>query len=130
MPKLKPQTAKAKGREHQKWICEQLNEVFGFRDGDLESRSMGANGADVMMSPHARDTFPFSIEAKHTRTHPTNKVMEQAKENRFPYTIPAIVWKPHGCRKVETMITMNFIDFIEIWKEHTQKKKEDEDEED
>ena len=60
--KLKTQSAKAKGRRLQQWVREQLIEELKVHPEDVESRSMGAGGEDLIMARAAREKFPNSIE--------------------------------------------------------------------
>ena len=47
---LKTQSAKAKGRRLQQWVREQLIEELKVHPEDVESRSMGAGGEDLIMA--------------------------------------------------------------------------------
>ena len=59
---MKPQSAKAKGRNLQKWFVEKLVEFLKLDEEDLESRPMGSQGEDIIMGKQSRDVFPYSIE--------------------------------------------------------------------
>ena len=59
---MKTQSAKAKGRNLQQWVRTQLIEQLDVHPEDIESRSMGAGGEDLIMARAARQKFPFSIE--------------------------------------------------------------------
>ena len=61
---MRPQSAKAKGRRLQQWVRDQLIEHLEVHPEDIESRSMGAGGEDLIMSRSAREKFNFSIECK------------------------------------------------------------------
>ena len=61
---MKVQSAKAKGRNLQKWTRERLIEELEIHVEDIESRSMGASGEDLIMARAARKKFPYSIECK------------------------------------------------------------------
>lgn len=62
---MKPQSAKNKGRHLQKWVRDLILEVNPeLKNDDVQSRSMGAQGEDVMLSPAARVWVPFQIECK------------------------------------------------------------------
>ena len=61
---MKTQSAKAKGRRLQQWIRDQLIEKLLVDEQDVESRSMGASGEDLIMARDARRKFPYSIECK------------------------------------------------------------------
>lgn len=64
---MKTSSCKAKGRKLQQLIRNSLRELGksrGLVDGDIESRGMGQNGVDVILSPAAQKVFDFEIEAK------------------------------------------------------------------
>ena len=61
---MRPQSAKAKGRLFQQWVRDKLIEERNIHPEDIESRSMGAGGEDLIMARDARQKFPFSIECK------------------------------------------------------------------
>ena len=43
-------SAKAKGRRLQQWVRSLLIEKLGIHEEDIESRSMGAGGEDLIMA--------------------------------------------------------------------------------
>ena len=45
---MKTQSAKAKGRRFQQWVRDKLIESLGIHPEDIESRSMGAGGEDLI----------------------------------------------------------------------------------
>ena len=51
---MKTQSAKAKGRKLQQWVRTQLIEQLDVHPEDIESRSMGAGGEDLIMARAAR----------------------------------------------------------------------------
>ena len=57
--KVKTQSAKAKGRRFQQWVRDQLIEKLDVHPEDVESRSMGAGGEDLIMARAAREKFPY-----------------------------------------------------------------------
>ena len=62
---MKTSSAKAKGRNLQKWAAARLLEHAPELEGDdIKSTSMGAGGEDVMLSPAARKLYPWQIECK------------------------------------------------------------------
>ena len=61
---MKTQSAKAKGRRLQQWIRDILIEKLNVHPEDIESRSMGAGGEDLIMARAARELFPYSVECK------------------------------------------------------------------
>ena len=82
---MKTQSAKAKGRKLQKWFRELLIDVLEIHEEDIESRSMGAGGEDLIMARAARTKFPYSIECKNQETLNIWKAYEQATENSGNY---------------------------------------------
>jgi len=90
---MKPQSAKSKGRKHQQWLRDLIYKTFPIlKAGDVESRSMGAGGEDIMLSPKARKLFPFSVECKSKKAIAIYKDYEQAQANAGKYE-PLLVVK-------------------------------------
>ena len=82
---MKPQSAKAKGRNLQKWTRERLIEELDIHPEDIKSTSMGAGGEDVIMARAAREKFPYAIECKNQESLNVWKSYEQATENSGDY---------------------------------------------
>ena len=82
---MKTSSAKAKGRKFQQWVRDLLIENLDIHPEDIESRSMGAGGEDIMMARAARASFPLSIECKCQQSVNIWKSYEQAKENSGDY---------------------------------------------
>jgi len=59
---MKVQSAKAKGRRFQQWVRNKLIEILNIHPEDIESRSMGAGGEELIMARAAREKFPYSVE--------------------------------------------------------------------
>lgn len=118
---MKSQSRKAKGRELQKKIAEFLTNLFSWKEGDCESRPMGSGGVDLMMSPKARDDFPFSIESKNWKKFPSAPALEQADYNKYKGTIGCVVWKPPRKSAENSIIYFNLKEFAEFWKEYNEK---------
>ena len=78
---MRPQSAKAKGRRLQQQFRELLIEKLGIHPEDIENRSMGAGGEDLIMSRAARDKFPFSIECKNQEKLNVYDAYDQACAN-------------------------------------------------
>jgi hypothetical protein len=92
---MKPQSAKAKGRVLQKWVRDKLIEMLDVHPEDIESRSMGAGGEDLIMARAARAKFPHSIECKNVEKLNIWEAYEQASANRGDYE-PIVVMKKNG----------------------------------
>ena len=82
---MKTQSAKAKGRRFQQWVRDILIEKLNVHPEDVESRSMGAGGEDLIMARAARLKFPYSIECKNQETLNVWKSYEQAESNSGKY---------------------------------------------
>jgi hypothetical protein len=82
---MKPSSAKQKGRLFQQTIVRMLIKAFDLEADDVFSRSMGASGEDVMLSPKARVLFPYSVECKNTETFNMWQAYKQASDNAGGY---------------------------------------------
>jgi hypothetical protein len=114
---IKPQSAKNKGRTLQKEICRDLLEIgkeHGLEPDDVLSRSMGAAGVDVILSPAARKIFPFSIEAKNVEALNVVKVFVE-HFNKYVKE-PTLKLLIHRRNRTEPMVTLRWQDFLEIWR--------------
>ena len=94
---MKTQSAKAKGRRLKQWFRDLLIEKLGVHPEDIESRSMGAGGEDLIMARAAREKFPYSIECKNQESINIWKSYEQAKENSGEYE-PIVVLKRNNVK--------------------------------
>ena len=89
---MKTQSAKAKGRGLQQWFRDQLIEKLEVHPEDIESRSMGAGGEDLIMARAARKKFPYSIECKNQEKLNVWESYSQAVDNCNNYE-PVVVIK-------------------------------------
>jgi hypothetical protein len=89
---MKTSSAKAKGRNLQKWVVSQLVEHLGANPEDIESRPMGSSGEDVIMGVQTRKLFPYSIECKNQEKVNVWSAYEQAESNCKGYE-PVVVIK-------------------------------------
>jgi len=94
---MKTSSAKQKGRKLQQWVRDKLIEELGVHPEDIESRSMGAGGEDLIMARAARKKFPYSIECKNQEAVNVWKSYEQAKENSGDYE-PIVVLKRNNTK--------------------------------
>ena len=92
---MKVQSAKAKGRNLQKWTRERLIEELEIHEEDVESRSMGASGEDLIMARAARKKFPYSIECKNQERVNVWESYKQALENSGDYEPIVVIKKNH-----------------------------------
>ena len=107
---MKVQSAKAKGRRLQQWIRDQLIEKLEVHPEDVESRSMGAGGEDLIMARAAREKFPYSVECKNQEKLNIWSSLEQAEDNAGPH-IPLLVFKRN---RSKTYISMEINNLIKI----------------
>ena len=92
---MRTQSKKAKGRRLQQWVRDLLIEKLEVHPEDIESRSMGAGGEDLIMARAAREKFPYSIECKNVEKLNVWEAYEQAKSNSGDYE-PIVVMKKNG----------------------------------
>ena len=110
---MKPQSAKAKGRNLQKWVVNQLIETFDIHPEDIKSCSIGAGGEDVIMARAAREKFPYSVECKNVEKLNVWDAYDQAKANCGDYE-PIVIMKKNGKKP---LVVMDAKSFIELNKE-------------
>ena len=94
---MKTQSAKAKGRRLQQWFRDLLIEKLDIHPEDIESRSMGGGGEDLIMARAARQRFPYSIECKNQESINVWKSYEQAQENSKDYE-PVVILKRNNTK--------------------------------
>ena len=94
---MKTQSAKAKGRRLQQWMRDLLIEKLEVHPEDIESRSMGAGGEDLIMARAARKKFPYSIECKNQEKVNIWDAYDQAQENSGDYE-PIVVLKRNNTK--------------------------------
>lgn len=105
---MKTQSAKAKGRRFQQWVRDQLIEQLEVHPEDIESRSMGAGGEDLIMARAARDKFPYSIECKNQESLNVWKAYEQATENSGDYE-PVVFIKRNNQKPLVVVDAEHFV---------------------
>ena len=109
---MKPQSAKAKGRNLQKCVRELLIETFDIHPEDIRSCSMGAGGEDVIMARSAREKFPFSVECKNTERLNVWDAYEQACANCGGYE-PLLVMKKN---RKKPLVVLDAESFVKLMK--------------
>ena len=108
---MKPQSAKAKGRILQQQFRDLLIEELGIHPEDIESRSMGAGGEDLIMARAAREKFPYSIECKNVEKLNVWEAYKQASENSKDYE-PLVVMKKNNHK---TLVVLDAEFFVKIY---------------
>ena len=107
------QSAKAKGRRLQQWVREQLIEKLDIHPEDLESRSMGAGGEDLIMARAAREKFPYSIECKNQEKINIWEAYSQASSNSGDHE-PIVFIKKNGKKPLVVLDAEYFLDNHEV----------------
>ena len=110
---MKTSSAKQKGRKLQQWMRELLIEKLGVHPEDIESRSMGSQGEDLIMARAAREKFPLSIECKNQESVNVWKSYEQAAENSGEYE-PVVVIKRNQSKP---LVVIDAEYFVSMFKE-------------
>ena len=108
---MKTQSAKAKGRKLQQWVRDQLIEQLDVHPEDIESRSMGAGGEDLIMARAAREKFPMSIECKNQEKVNVWEAYKQAEDNSGKYE-PVVVIKRN---KVKPLVVVDAEYFVSLF---------------
>ncbi len=108
------QSCKAKGRRAQQVICKKLlEECPKLEPDDILSRGMGQNGEDVMLSPLARKYYPFIIECKNTEKLNVVGIFNEHKEKyKSKAGLKMLI---HSRNRQEPLVTMSFMDFMELY---------------
>ena len=114
---MRPQSAKAKGRRLQQQFRDLLIEKLDIHPEDIESRSMGAGGEDLVMARAAREKFPFSIECKNVEKLNVWDAYNQAKENSTPSRLSGNEYEPLVVMKKnnhKALVVLDAEKFVEI----------------
>ena len=110
---MKTQSAKAKGRRFQQWVRDKLIESLGIHPEDIESRSMGASGEDLIMARAAREKFPYSIECKNQEKLNVWNAYTQCDMNAKNYE-PLVIIKKNNFKSL-AVVDLDY--FINLHKE-------------
>ena len=106
---MKTQSAKAKGRRLQQWVRDLLIEKLNVHPEDVESRSMGAGGEDLIMARAAREKFPYSIECKNQEKVNVWEAYAQAEQNCKGYE-PVVVIKRNRTKPLVLVDAEHFVE--------------------
>ena len=108
---MKTQSRKAKGRRLQQQFMQLLIEKLDIDPEDIESRSMGAGGEDLIMSKAARTKFPYSVECKNQERLNIWQAWEQTNNNKGIYE-PMLVIKKNGTSPLVVLNAENFLEYV------------------
>ena len=88
-----------------------LIKAFDLEADDVFSRSMGASGEDVMLSPRARVLFPYSVECKNVEKLNIWQAYKQASDNSGGYE-PCVFFKRNHHKPLVVVDAEHFIGVI------------------
>ena len=108
---MRTSSRKAKGRRLQQKFMQLLIEKLEIDPEDIESRSMGAGGEDLIMSRAARHKFPYSVECKNQEKLNIWSAWEQANSNRGIYE-PLVVIKRNGTTPLVVLDANVFMEYV------------------
>lgn len=77
---IKTSSCKAKGRNLQNWVRDQIVKLFPELVNDIRSTPMGVTGTDIQLSPLAQGKIPLAIECKAQESISIWAAYEQACE--------------------------------------------------
>ena len=110
---MKTSSAKQKGRKLQQWMRDLLIEKLGVHPEDIESRSMGSQGEDLIMARAAREKFPLSIECKNQEAVNVWKSYTQAAENSGEYEPVGVIKRNQS----KPLVVIDAEYFVSMFKE-------------
>ena len=107
-------SVKAKGRRLQNIVRDALRDAFtSLEQEDIKSQTMGMTGEDIVLSPHAREKIPYSIECKNQERLQIWKSLKQAEDNTPKGCEALLVIKRNGTKPY---VVLDFDKFIELMK--------------
>lgn len=113
---MKTSSCKAKGREFQKTIANDIRFTFDIPDEDAVSTAMGQQGCDIKLSNAARAVFPFGIECKCQERLNVWEAWEQTKSNaEKEKLLPLLVFRRN--RERTPKVVLSWTDFMWLAKE-------------
>ena len=112
-PRITIASAKAKGRNLQKRVREDLINQLGIDPKDVLSTPMGLNGCDIYLSKAARDRFPYGVEAKNSEKLNFWNAWDQATRNaNHESLIPVLVTHKNGSQVLATIRWEEFLGYV------------------
>ena len=109
---MRIQSAKAKGRR----ACEEVKSLLeefapDLREGDIRVTSASVGGEDLLLSPRAKEIYPFACEVKNQEALNIWKSFEQAETHVQGKEIPVLFFKRN---RSELMVCLKARDFIKL----------------
>ena len=90
---MKARSAKNKGKRLQNILRDKLIKLYPSLKDDISSQIMGMQGEDIVLTPRAKATLPYSFECKNVERLQFWSTVDQAETNQKEDTVPAIVIK-------------------------------------
>jgi hypothetical protein len=106
-----PQSRKARGRKFQQEVIKAIKDKLKIDDGDIENRSMGCGGEDIILSNAARQKFPFSVECKNQQKLNIWDSLKQAEANSGEH-IPLLVFRRNHTEAYACLSLDDLLDLI------------------
>lgn len=109
---MKTSSAKAKGRRLCQEVKSLLHETFPeLEDADIVVTPSGTNGIDVQLSPLARKSFPYAVEAKNQESLSIWKALLQAASHKEPGLEPLLIFrrnhsKTYACLEIDAFLSL------------------------
>jgi hypothetical protein len=108
---VRPQSAKAKGRRAQQEVRDAILVAFPHLEADdVRNTPMGTQGEDILLSPAAREVWPFYTEIKNVEALNIHKAIAQASGKG---RMPAVVFRKNA---TPLFIALPLIEFLDIAK--------------
>ena len=109
---MKTSSAKAKGRNLQKWFRDLILEAFtDLEPDDVRSTGMGQSGMDVQLSPAAQKKFSFAVECKNVEKLSVWTAYDQATANCGKLE-PLLVMKKNRKKPLVVMDAEAFMELV------------------
>jgi hypothetical protein len=107
---LKARSAKNKGKRLQNILRDKLIKLYPSLKDDISSQIMGMQGEDIVLTPHAKATLPYSFECKNVEKLNVWKSFKQCETNAGEST-PILVIKRN---RENPKIVMDLDQWLEI----------------
>lgn len=114
---MKPASAKNKGRRFQQRIRDDLRklaEPYSLESADCESRGMGQQGEDLVLTPAFRRLLNLDIECKAVEA--LNVTAEFFEHYRKYKDRPSLKLLTHTKNRQEPLVTLLWTDLLQILK--------------
>jgi len=103
---------KAKARQFQQRIRDDIITKLGLNESDVRSTSMGAPGCDILLSSAALKQFPFCIECKRQESIRLSSWWQQCEANAKKSGLkPLLVFR---WNRGPTLVVLRWNDFLDL----------------